>query len=107
MGTKHTNAHQGGDDLRGTIYRYRSYLAGVLAIVVVAAILLWLDGTSVPLAEAPILREGSAAITGGEMTYNAYEGLWLVVRALLGLYIAFVAVLISAFAFVTWTEVLE
>lgn len=107
MGTEQTNAHQGTDDLRGTIYRYRAVVAGVLAIVVVAGVLLWLDGLAIPLAEAPILREGSAAITGGEITYNAYEGLWLVVRALLGLYIAFVAVLISAFAFVTWTEVLE
>ena len=107
MGTKHTSTRQGGDDLRGTIYRYRSYIAGVVAIAIVAGLLLWLDGTSVPLAEAPILREGSVAITGGEMTYSAYEGLWLVVRALLGLYIAFVAVLISAFAFMSWKEVLE
>ncbi|AFZ71663.1 hypothetical protein [Natronobacterium gregoryi] len=107
METEHTNPSQDGDDLRATIYQYRSYVAGVLTIVVVTMFLLWLDAMSVPLAEAPVLRDGSGAIASGEMTYNAYERLWLGVRAVLGLYIAFVAVFISGLALVSWKEVLE
>lgn len=107
MGTETTGMHRQTGRLRRTLYQYRVSVSAVLAVAVVAGLLLWLDGLAVPLAEAPVLREGSAAITGGEMSYNAYEGLWLLVRALLGLYIGFVAVLISAFAIVSWKEVLE
>lgn len=107
MGTEHADRLPPGGELRQTLYRYRHVAAGLLAVVFVAGLLLWLDGISVPLAEAPVLREGSAAIIGGEMTFNAYEGLWLAVRALLGLYIAFVAVLISGFALASAKEVLD
>ena len=98
---------QSDGDLKRTLYRYRSPIAVVLAVALTVGLLAWLDSIAVPLAEAQVLRDGSAAVTGGEMTYNAYEGLWLAVRALLGIYVAFVAVLVSAFVLVNATEVLE
>lgn len=107
MATEQSTSKPSGGDLVQTLYRYRSPIAGVLAVVITAGLLLWLDSIAIPLAEAQVLREESAAVVGGEMAYNAYEGLWLAVRALLGLYITFVAVLISLFALASVREVME
>lgn len=96
-----------GDDPPSTVARYQVPLAGLIAVGIVLAILLALESISVPLEAGETLRQsGSAAIAGGEQLYTAYSGLWLGVRALLGAYIVFVAVLISALAFSTWKEVL-
>ncbi len=89
------------------LLRYRSHVAAVLAIVVVVGLLAALESLSVPLEAGETLRlAGSAAIAGDEPTYTAYSGLWLGLRALLGAYIVFVVLLISALALVVWKEVL-
>ena len=106
MATKQSTTTRSGGDASSVLYRHRSAIAGVLAVGIVIGLLVWLESLSVPLAEAPVLRESGVAIVGGEMTYNAYEGLWLAVRALLGVYIVFVAVLISLFALASAREVM-
>lgn len=96
-----------GGGLSAAIARYRSHLAAVVAVAIVAALLLALDAVAVPLETGYTLRAaGGSAIAGGEPVYDAYAGLWLAVRAIMGAYIAFVAVFISVLAFATWKEVL-
>lgn len=119
MATDHTTTHDDADTIpdrsedthggsgSGThvLYEYRVHVAAALTVAILASLLWGLESIAVPLAEAPILREtGGAAAAGGPMTYNVYEGLWLAVRALLGLYIAGVAVLISLLALASWRE---
>lgn len=105
--TTESNSERAGDGAPSVLTRYQPHVAGAIAIAIVLAILLALESISVPLETGEILREaGGQAIVGGEQTYTAYSGLWLGVRALLGAYIVFVAVLISALAFSTWKEVL-
>ncbi|MDR5671742.1 hypothetical protein AArcCO_1941 [Halalkaliarchaeum sp. AArc-CO] len=97
-----------GGGISGTIAQYRSQIAAVLTVVVVAVVLFALDAIAVPLETGETLRvAGSAAIAGGDSVYNQYAGLWLAVRATMGAYIVFVAVFISVLAFATWKEVLE
>lgn len=98
-------AHGGSGGGAHVLYEYRIHVAAALTVGIVAALLWGLESIAVPLAEAPILREtGGAAAAGGPMTYSLYEGLWLAVRALLGLYITGVAVLISLLALASWKE---
>lgn len=97
-----------GGGITGSIARYRSHIAAVLAVAIVAVMLFALDAIAVPLEAGDTLRAtGSAAIAGGEAVYNEYAGIWLAVRAIMGAYIVFVAVFISVLAFATWKEVLE
>ena len=94
--------------IRGRLLRYQSHIAAVMAAVVVGAMLAALEAVSVPLEAGQTLREsGAAALAGGEPVYTAYSGVWLAVRALLGLYIVFVVIIISALALVVWKEVLD
>jgi len=105
MATDHTT-HDEPDTRSRSFYEYRVHVAALLTVGIVAALLWGLESIAVPLAEAPVLREtGGAAAAGGPMTYSLYEGLWLAVRALLGLYITGVAVLISLLALASWREV--
>lgn len=95
------------DGLAGRLLRYRSHIAAVLTLALVVGLLAALEAISVPLEAGETLRlAGSAAIAGGEPTYTAYSDLWLGLRALLGAYIVFVVLLISALALVVWKEVL-
>ena len=119
MATDHTTTHEEADAVpersdtthdgsgggANVLYEYRVHVAAALTVAIVAALLWGLESIAVPLAEAPVLREtGGAAAAGGPMAYNMYEGLWLAVRALLGLYIAGVAMLISLLALASWRE---
>lgn len=97
-----------GGGIGDAIARYRTPIAAAVAVATVAVVLFALDAIAVPLETGTTLRApGSAAIAGGESVYDAYAGVWLAVRAVLGAYIAFVAVFISMLAFATWKEVLE
>lgn len=107
MATQHTEPTRRSPGLRGRLYQYRSVIAAVLAVGITVAVLVWLESLSVPLAESPVMREGSIGIVGGEMVYNAYDSLWLGLRAVLGLYIVFVAILISLFVLASWKEIMD
>ncbi len=104
-----TESNTGGESgaLGTRLLAYRSPIAAAIALVLVAGLLLGLEALSVPLEAGDTLRvAGAEAIAGGEQVYTAYSGLWLTIRALLGAYIVFVVVLISALALVVWKEVL-
>jgi len=103
-----TTSSTDSGSLRGRLLGYQSHIAAGLALALVAGVLAALEAVSVPLEAGQTLREaGAEAIAGGEPAYTAYSGVWLAVRGLLGLYIVFVVILISALAFVVWKEVLE
>lgn len=83
-------------------------IAAVITVVIVAGVLLALEWLSIPLGTGETLREpAGGVIVGSEQLYTAASGLWLAVRALLGAYIVFVALLISALALAVWKEVLD
>ncbi len=105
MSTQQTEPTRRSSGVRGRLYQYRSAIAAALAVAITVVVLVWLESLSVPLAESPVMREGSVGIVGGEMVYNAYDGLWLGLRAVLGLYIVFVAILISLFVLASWKEI--
>ena len=105
MATQHTETASGPPGIRGRLYQYRSAIAALLAVGLTGGLLVWLESLSVPLAESTTMRDGSIGLVGGEMVYNAYDGLWLGLRAALGLYIVFVAILISLFVLTSWKEI--
>lgn len=83
-------------------------IAAAVTVAIVGAVLLALEAVSVPLGAGETLREpAGSVIAGGEPVYNAADGYWLAVRGLLGAYIVFVALLISALALAVWKEVLD
>lgn len=82
----------------------RSVVALVVAIVATAGIVWYLQSISPALTTGTTMRSTLAWTSGPASQYEAYDGLWLAVRAILALYITGVAGVVTLQALVAVRE---
>lgn len=73
----------------------RSAVAAALAVLVTAAVLVYLDGLAPGLTTGTAMRETLGWAGTPAAQYTSYEAVWIAVRVLLGLYITVVAATVS------------
>lgn len=81
--------------------RQRSALAALLAVVLTALVIAWLQGLARPLSVGTAMRSAAAWLPG-ESTYTAIDGAWLVTRAVLGVYVTVVFLVVTLQVLGTW-----
>jgi hypothetical protein len=73
----------------------RSAVAVILAVLVTGGVILYLQGLAPGLTTGTAMRETLGWIGNPASQYESYQGVWIVVRAALGLYITVVAAMVT------------
>ncbi|MFW6017241.1 MAG: hypothetical protein ACOCPX_00315 [Halapricum sp.] len=82
----------------------RSAVAAVLAVVITGGILLYLENLAPGLTTGTAMRETLGWAGSPASQYTSYQGIWIAMRAILGLYITVVAAIVTLQTLVTVRE---
>ncbi|MFC7045012.1 hypothetical protein ACFQH6_05860 [Halobacteriaceae archaeon GCM10025711] len=83
------------------VSRWRGVAALAFAVVGTAVLLVWLDGMAASTNGWTAIATGNV---GRQLPYDGFNDLWLAVRAVLGLYISVVFVVVAAQLLGTWRQ---